>query len=74
MKVFDVFRIGDKLSVTLEGKCEEIHNGSRLINNSNREYKVISVAMVNNPSDFARTTTVLLPLCDIHKGEELYVA
>ena len=29
LKVLDIFRIGDKLSVTLEGRCEEIKNGSK---------------------------------------------
>ena len=60
LKVLDIFRIGDKLSVTLEGKCEEIKNGSQLIDDSGKKYEILSVAMVrsDNPSDFSKTTTV----------------
>ena len=76
LKVLDIFRIGDKLSVTLEGKCEEIKNGSELIGNGGKRYEILSVAMVrsDNPSDFSKTTTVLMPLCDIEKGFELQIA
>ena len=76
LKVLDIFRIGDKLSVTLEGKCEEIKNGSQLIDRRGKKYEILSVAMVrsDNPSDFSKTTTVLMPLCDIQEGFELHIA
>lgn len=76
LKVLDVFQIGDKISVTLEGKCEEIKNGSKLIGNGGKKYEIISVAMVrsDDPSNFSKTTTVLMPLCDIEKGSELQIA
>ena len=58
-KVLDVFKIGDMLSVTLDGKCE-----------------IVSVAMTryNDPSDIAKSTTVLLKACDIETGSELFIA
>ena len=76
VKVLDIFQIGDKLSVTLEGKCEEIKNGSILKDDNNRVYEILSVAMTrnDNPSDFSKTTTVLMPLCDIQEGFELHIA
>lgn len=74
--VLDVFRIGNNLSVTLEGNCAELKNGSILIGNGGKRYEVISVAMVKSdePTDFSKTTTVLMPLCDIKKGLELKIA
>ena len=76
LKVIDIFRMGDKLSVTIEGKCEQLKNGSKLIGNDNRIYEVISVAMTrnNNPEDFSKTTTVLMPFCDIKAGTEFRIA
>lgn len=76
LKVIDIYRIGDMLSVTLEGKCDQIKNGSRLVDNENNVYEVKSVAMTrhNNPSDIKKTTTILIPLCDLHAGEELSIA
>ena len=77
LKVIDIFRIGDKLSVTIEGRCEQLKNGSKLIDNDNNKiYEVISAAMTrnNNPEDFSKTTTVLMPFCDIAEGIELEIA
>lgn len=44
-KVLDVFKIGDMLSVTLDGKCEMLKNGTKLYDKSGRTYEVVSVAM-----------------------------
>ena len=65
LKVLDTFKIGDMLSVTLEGKCEAIKNGSKLVDKKNNIYEVAFVAMTNNnnPYDFLKTTTVLIPFC-----------
>ncbi len=46
LKVLDVFRIGNNLSVTLEGSCAELKNGSVLLGRGGKRYEVISVAMV----------------------------
>lgn len=45
-KVLDVFKIGDMLSVTLDGKCEKLKNGTKLCDKSGRIYEVVSVAMI----------------------------
>ena len=76
MRVIGIFQIGDKLSVTLEGTCDNVKNGSKLIGQDNKEYEVISVAMprTDNPSDISRTTIVLMPACDIKTGYELRIA
>ena len=75
-KVLDVFKIGDMLSVTLDGKCEMLKNGTKLYDKSGRTYEVVSVAMTryNDPSDIAKSTTVLLKACDIKTGSELFIA
>jgi len=74
--VLDVFKIGDMLSVTLDGKCEMLKNGTKLYDKSGRTYEVVSVAMTryNDPSDIAKSTTVLLKACDIETGSELFIA
>ena len=76
MKVIDVFRIGDYISVTLEGKCEELKNGSRLIDESGNIFVVLSVAMTrnNNPKDISVSTTVLMAPCSLNTGTELRIA
>ena len=76
IKVLDIFPIGDKISVTLEGNCDRIKNGSKLIGADNTEFKVLSVATTrnDNPADFSKTTTVLMPNCNIKRGYELKIA
>ena len=75
LKVLDVFPVGDKLSVTLEGNCINVKNGSVLKDTDNTEYRVLSVAMVGNddPADLSKATTVLMPFCDIRKGCTLQI-
>ncbi|MCD8180734.1 MAG: hypothetical protein LUF26_04560 [Firmicutes bacterium] len=75
-KVIDVFKIGENVSVTFEGKCEDIKNGSRLIDENGNMYNIISVAMANydNPLDISKSTTVLIHPCGIEKGELLKIA
>ncbi len=76
LKVLDVFKIGDRLSVTLEGICDEIRNGTKLIDEKGILHNVLSVAMTsnNNPNDFSKSTTILIAACDIKKGAELNIA
>lgn len=76
LKVLDVFPIGTKLSVTLEGECREIHNGSKLIDSNGNIIIVNSVAMTrhDNPEDFKKSTTVLVDSCNVKKGCELSIA
>ena len=73
LKVIDVFPIGTMLSVTLDGACEQLHNGSRLIDKDGNEIIVSSVAMTrnDNPEDFGQSTTILVKRCSIQKGEVL---
>lgn len=75
LKVLDVFKIGDMISVTLEGKGEMIKNGSKLVDEKNNVYEVVSVAMTehDNPADISKTTTVLIKSCGLEKGQELHI-
>lgn len=74
-KVLDVFRIADMLLVTLEGNCEMLSNGSKLADDNNKIYDVVSVAMpeYKNPSDISKSTTILVTPCDLKKGVNLRV-
>lgn len=76
LKVLDVFKIGDMLSVTLEGNCENIKNGTSLADEKGILHNVLSVAMTrnNNPQDIAKSTTILIASCDIQKGSRLSIA
>ena len=73
--VIDVFRIGNKLSVTFGGACKGLHNGCELTNRANLTVKVESVAMPHptTESSIFESTTVLMPLCEIKKGDVLYL-
>lgn len=75
LKVLDILPVGSMLSLTLEGDCSKISNGSQLIDNLGNKIKVISVAMTRyeNPSDISKYTTVLVDFCKIEKGCELSV-
>lgn len=72
-EVIEVFQIGDMLSITLNGNCEKLNNNSKVIDAHNNIYQIISIAMRenDNPSDISKTTTVLLPLCNLRKGDTL---
>lgn len=76
LKVLDVFPIGNMLSVTLEGSCEKIKNGCKLIDSNGNIIVVVSVAMTrhNNPADINKSTTVMVNSCQIKKGAELSIA
>ena len=76
LKVLDVFEVGNMISVTLEGNCDEIKNGSKLVDSENNIYNVVSVAMTrhDNPSDISKFTTVLITPCNLEKGNELSIA
>ena len=76
LKVLDIFPIGNMFSVTLEGPCENIKNGSRLVDDGGNTVVVVSVAMTRHdtPSDINKSTTVLVESCNFHKGSELSVS
>lgn len=76
LKVLDVFRIGNMMSITLEGSCENISNGCRLIDGEGKIIIVESVAMTRHsePSDIRKNTTILIKPCNIQKGSELSIA
>lgn len=76
LKVLDVFLIGNMLSVTLEGPCEKIKNGCKLVDNNGNAVVVVSVAMTrhNNPADINKSTTVMVNSCQLKKGTELSFA
>lgn len=76
LRVLDVFPIGNMMSVTLDGACEKLCSGSRLLNANGNEIIVVSVAMTKNgsPADIGKTTTILVKQCALEKGAELFIA
>lgn len=76
LKVIDIFPIGNRLSVTLDGVSDKLGNGSQLIDSRGNTVRVISVGMVryNDPDEINKTTTVLIEKCNIDVGEELSIA
>ena len=75
-RVLDVFQIGNMLSVTLEGICEKLATGSKLVDSKGNIIVVQSVAMTRHdkPSDISKSTTILVNPCDVQKGSELSIA
>ena len=75
-EVLDTLKIGENLSVTLNGKCAELKNGSKVKDANGNMYNVISVGMTrfNNPTDISTSTTLLITHCNLKKGDKLYIA
>ncbi len=73
LRVLDVFPIGTMMSVTLEGTCEKLRNGSRLLDVNGNEIIVASVAMTrsNDPAGISKSTTIIVKQCALEKGAEL---
>lgn len=73
-EVLDTFKIGEKLSVTLNGSCDDIKNGSKLKDDDGNVYDVLSVGMTrfSNPADMPQSTTILIMPCSLKKGTQLY--
>ncbi len=73
-KVSDVFKIGDKLSVTFEGNCQELKNGTKLKDDKGNIFDVLSIGMTrySEPADISKSTTALITPCNIEKGSVLY--
>ena len=77
-KVLDVFPIGEMLSVTLDGPCLELKNGSLLTDEEGNEIVVKSVAMTHNQeaSEISKSTTSLIGNnhLKLEKGMQLSLA
>ena len=75
LKVKDVLRIGNKLSITIEGNGDTIKNGTEITDKNGKKYKIISVAMTrhNSPADILKDTTFLISDGNISKGDILSV-
>lgn len=76
LKVIDIFPLGNRLSVTLDGVSDSIKNGSRLVDSHGNAIQVISVGMVRytDPEEIGKTTTILVDKCDLDVGTELSIA
>lgn len=76
LKVVDMLKIGNMLSVTVEGNCAEIKNGSKLVDDNGKVYLVNSVGMASfeNPHDISKLTTLLVTPDTLSKGTNLSIA
>lgn len=75
LKVIDVLKVGNNLSVTIEGNGSSLKNGSKVKDSTGNTYKVVSVAMTRHrsPQDIKKNTTLLITNGNISKGDELFV-
>ena len=75
-KVVDVFNVGNMLSATIEGKCENIKNGVILCDADGNSYTVMSVGMTRylNPHDIAKSTTILVTPGTLKSGSNLFLS
>ena len=76
LKIVDIIRVGDMISITVEGNASEVKNGSKLYDKRGNIYAVVSVGMSKyiDPHDVSKFTTLLLMPCDLEKGMELFTA
>lgn len=76
LRVIDIFPVGKRLSITLDGANDRLANGTKLINSRGNAITVLSVGMVrfNDASEIGKTTTVLVNKCDLNVGAELSIA
>lgn len=75
-KIIDIFAVGNMLSVSFEGNCEELKSGSRLTDNKGNFYNVISVAMTrhDSPEDISKSTNILISPNTAKLNDMLYIA
>lgn len=76
LKVLDVFPIENMYSVILEGACNNLKSGSKLIDSNGNTIVVISVAMTRheNPSDISKSTTIMTDNSSLKIGTELSIS
>ena len=76
LKVLDIFRVGAMLSVTIEGECEKIANGSKLADDAGNIIIVDSVAMTRpiDPDNINEGTIILVKDCGLKIGSKLSIA
>lgn len=75
-KILDTLKVGELLSITVEGNCEDLKNGNNLKDRFGNVYNIISIGMMqlNDPHDISNMTSMLISPATINKGEELYLA
>ena len=74
-KILDTLKVGEMLSITVEGNCSELKNGSSLKDRSGNVYSVVSIGMMqlDNPHDISNITSMLISPASINIGDELFV-
>lgn len=75
-KILDTLKVGDFLSITVEGNCSELKNGSNLKDRSGNVYNIISIGMMQleDSHDISKKTSMLISPASINIGEELFIA
>lgn len=74
LKVIETLKIGNLLSVTVEGNPNEIKNGAVFVDKNGDRHTVKSIALerFDNPHDISRFTTFLTEFCELKKGSILF--
>ena len=75
LKILDTLKVGELLSITVEGNCADLKNGSNLHDRYGNTYNVVSIGMMqlHNPHDISNMTSMLISPATINKGEELFL-
>ena len=73
--ILDTLKVGELLSITVKGNCENLKNGSSLRDHFGNIYNVVSIGMMqlNNPHDISNITSLLISPATLKKGEELFL-
>lgn len=75
LRVIDVFQVGSLYSITLQGECDGVKNGTRLQTKDGRFMTVQSVAMINRAGGRLHSEiTVLSTANQIPEGTEVEIA
>lgn len=62
LKVLDTFPVGNNTSVTISGDGADLENGKVLRGSDNKDYTILSVAMLSGveASEIGKSTTLLI--------------
>ena len=74
LKVVDTLKVGNLLSVTVEGDLSDIKNNASLIDENGFMHTVKSVGLENlsDPHDISRIASFLTELCELKIGTLLF--
>ncbi len=74
MNIINSMRIGENISVQIDDNGVNLRNGEYIADENGKQFKIVSIAMVNNKKRIADSNAELLLSGDIENiGEKLYI-